>query len=154
MIRKKSYLNNQQITMNKSVRNATKKLKTYQSKHPGVTDEKHEELRRNVIIAKLSVARREQKEKKAAERHRFNAITDDEFLDQSFQQNATLNSEKTLATKKSEKNNKKKKHDHALMRIAFNKLSQPYHVKLAAMVLQTQATLKKLGIECSVTIRQ
>ena len=140
--------------MNKSVRNATKKLNTYKSKHPGVVDEKHEELRRNVIIANLSAARREERKKKVEERSRFNAITDDEFLDQSFQQNAPLNLEKTLATKKSEKNKKKMKHDHALMRIAFNKLCQPYHVKLAAMVLQTQVTLKKLGIECSVTIRQ
>jgi len=140
--------------MNNSVRNTTKKLKTYQSKHPGVVDEKHEELRRNVIIANLSVARHEEKMKKVEERVLFNAITDDEFLDQSYQMNAALNSEKTLATKKSEKNKKKMKQDHALMRIAFNKICQPYHVKRAAMVLQTQAILKELGLEFSVTIRQ
>ena len=54
--------------MNNSVRNATKKLNTYKSKHPGVVDEKHEELRRNVIIANLSVARHEEKMKKVEER--------------------------------------------------------------------------------------
>ena len=86
--------------MNNSVRNTTKKLKTYESKYPGVVDEKHEELRRNVIIANLSVARHEEKMKKVEERVLFNAITDDEFLDQSFQQNASLNLEKELKEQK------------------------------------------------------
>jgi len=149
--------------MNNSVRNTTKKLKTYESKYPGVVDEKHEELRRNVIIANLSVARHEEKMKKVEERVLFNAITDDEFLDQSFQQNASLNLEKELkeqklisdeiiADKKKKKNLKnkkqkqnKKKREQESKNKEYNKVLHPLYVKIALQMIEAEVDhIKKM----------
>ena len=149
--------------MNKSVRNATKIFNTYKSKHHGVVDEKHEELRRNVIIANLSAARREERKKKVEERSRFNAITDDEFLDQSFQQNAPLNLEKDLkeqklisdeiiADKKKKKNLKnkkqkqnKKKREQESKNKEYNKVLHPLYVKIALQMVEAEVDhIKKM----------
>jgi len=149
--------------MNNSVRNTTKKLKTYQSKHLGVVDEKHEELRRNVIIANLSVARHEEKMKKVEERVLFNAATDDEFLDQSYQMNAALNSEKYLkeqklisdeiiADKKKKKNlknkkqkqNKKKRQQESKLN-EYNKVLNHLYVNLALQMVEAEVDhIKKM----------
>tara|TARA_B110000858_G_C17739791_1_gene444374 strand:+ start:299 stop:772 length:474 start_codon:yes stop_codon:yes gene_type:complete len=149
--------------MNKSVRNTTKKLNTYQSKHPGVVDEKHEELRRNVIIANLSVARHEEKMKKVEERVLFNATTDDEFLDQSYQMNAELNSEKyikeqklisdkIIADKKKKKNlknkkqkqNKKKREQEPKLN-EYNKVLNHLYVNLALQMVEAEVDhIKKM----------
>ena len=74
-----------------AIRNANKKLRMFEEKYPGVRNERYKELFKGVIMAKLAVAKAEQREdaKKAAQKDKN--ITDDEALAVAFKQNAKKN---------------------------------------------------------------
>ena len=77
----------------KAVRNASKKLRNFETKNPGVRNERYEELYRCLIKAKVAVAKAEQKESNKSESMKIKRLTDDEFLDMAFKQNAKKNTE-------------------------------------------------------------
>ena len=79
------------MALTNAERKANKKLRMYEEKYPGVHNERYKELFKGVIMAKLAVAKAEQREaaKKAAQKAKN--ITDDEALAVAFKQNAKKN---------------------------------------------------------------
>ena len=79
------------MALTNAERKANKKLRAYEEKYPGVRNERYKELFKGVIMAKLAVAKAEQREatKKAAQKAKN--ITDDEALAAAFKQNAKKN---------------------------------------------------------------
>lgn len=79
---------------NNAVRKAEKKLRRFKQKNPGIIDERHEELRRGVIVAKLAEAKKQQRDAKKAESLKNKNMSSDEVLDIYFKENAEKNAEK------------------------------------------------------------
>ena len=79
------------MALTNTERKANKKLRMFEEKYPGVRNERYKELFKGVIMAKLAVAKAEQREaaKKAAQKAKN--ITDDEALAVAFKQNAKKN---------------------------------------------------------------
>jgi len=102
----------------KAVRNATKKLKNYETKNPGVKDERYAELQRGLIIANVAAARLEQSIAKSAESHRFKDMSDDDFLEIEYQKNSQTNSD----NRRKEKN--KKRRERKKEKIAAEKIAE------------------------------
>tara|TARA_B100000989_G_scaffold298196_1_gene286505 strand:+ start:942 stop:1376 length:435 start_codon:yes stop_codon:yes gene_type:complete len=79
---------------NNSVRKAEKKLRIFKENNPGIIDERHEELRRGVVVAKLTEAKKQQRDVKKLESLKKNNMSSDEVLDIHFKENAEKNAEK------------------------------------------------------------
>ena len=77
----------------KAVRNASKKLRNFESKNQGVRNERYEELYRCMIKAKVAVAITARNEANKSEYMKIKRLTDDEFLNMAFKQNAGKNAE-------------------------------------------------------------
>ena len=90
------------MALTNAERKANKKLRAFEDKNPGVHNERYKELFKGVIMAKLAVAKAEQREdtKKAAQKAKN--ITDDEALAVAFKQNAKKNA-KNAENKRLEK---------------------------------------------------
>lgn len=99
--------------MNKELRKQQKKLRQYQEKNPDIQDDEYHELRRKVISIKVQIEKSNQKklelQEKLEERNKFNNLTDEEALEQAFQENASINSKNRKAEKNKAKRIKKKK---------------------------------------------
>ena len=99
--------------MNKELRKQQKKLRQYQEKNPDIQDDGYHELRRKVISIKVQIEKSNQKklelQEKLEERNKFNNLTDEEALEQAFQENAPINSKNRKAEKNKAKRIKKKK---------------------------------------------
>ena len=79
---------------NNAVRKAEKKLRIFKEKNPGIINERHEELRRGVIVAKLAEARKQQREVDKAESLKNKNMSSEEVLHIHFKENAEKNAEK------------------------------------------------------------
>jgi hypothetical protein len=90
------------MALTNAVRNANKKLRNFETKNPGVHNERYKELLRGVIKAKVAVAKAEQREAKKEASLKVKNLTDDEVLDAAFQQNAKKNA-KNAENKRLEK---------------------------------------------------
>ena len=101
----------------KAVRNANKKLKSYETKNPDVKDERYMELHRGLIIANVAAARLEQHATQSAESQRIKDMSDDDFLEIEYHKNSQTNASNT----RKEKN--KKRRQSKQDRIAKDKIA-------------------------------
>ena len=99
--------------VNTELRKQEKKLRQFVEKNPGVHNDEYHELRRKVIAIKVKIemsSRKDQENaKKVEDRNKFNNLTDEEALEQAFQENASINSKNRKAEKNKAKRIKKKK---------------------------------------------
>ena len=131
------------------VRNAIKKFNTYEAKHPGVIDDNREKLRRDVIIAKLVETKREDDKKKVAERLLVATMTEEEVLEEAFQQNAPLNVAKNLdikKKKKNKKNNDRKKRNKQKKKQENVEAEKTLHVEDQQLCVEDQQLCVQLAI--------
>ena len=107
---------------NNAVRKAEKKLRRFKENNPGIINDRHEELRRGVIIAKLAEAKRQQRDAKKSESLKNQNMSDDEVLDIYFKENAVKNAEKEkLALIKTEQD----KQQQEFNKVFYEKVLQP-----------------------------
>tara|TARA_B100000900_G_C20574440_1_gene714735 strand:+ start:884 stop:1297 length:414 start_codon:yes stop_codon:yes gene_type:complete len=107
---------------NNAVRKAEKKFRNFKENNPGVIDERHEELRRGVVLAKLAEARKQQRDAKKADSLKKQNMSDDEILDIHFKENAEKNAEKQrLAEIKAEQD----KQQQEFNKVFYEKVLQP-----------------------------
>ena len=114
---------------NNSVRKAEKKLRTFKENNPGIIDERHEELRRGVVVAKLAEAKKQQRDAKKSESLKKNNMSSEEVLDMHHKENAGKNAEKEkLAVIKAEQDkisSVQKEKDNKEYKEFYDKVLQP-----------------------------
>lgn len=106
------------LTQNqKTLRSNKKKLRHYEDKNHGVKDDHWKLLKKNVIIIEVKIAKeakkKEENVKKEKESQHIKDMTEDEYLDYEYKQNAEENArirrnEKNRARKNKKKEAKKK----------------------------------------------
>ena len=118
--------------MDNKIRSAKKKLRTYETKNPGVKDERYMELKRNVIEIQVKIIKSEEfnqiKKEKQEQKQRLNDMSEDEFLELSHSQNSPINA----ANKKKEKNKARKERKKQLA----NKEKEEKHKEIYEKVIQ------------------
>ena len=88
-------------------RKANKKLRIFEGNYPGLRNDRYKELRRAVVTAQVAAAKRQQFQEKKAESLKKQNMSNDEFLDIHFKENAAKNAEKVkLALIKEEQDKK------------------------------------------------
>jgi len=89
--------------MNKNVytvvRMATKKLRNFETKNPDVRNERYKELFRQKVEAEVSKHKFEVDAAKKQESMKLKNMSDNEFLDLSFKENAKINAKNNLLEK-------------------------------------------------------
>ena len=114
---------------NNSVRKAEKKLRIFKENNPGIIDERHEELRRGVVVAKLTEAKKQRRDTKKAESLKNQNMSNEEVLDIHFKENAEKNAEKEkLAVIKAEQDKisaVQKEKDNKEYKEFYDKVLQP-----------------------------
>lgn len=117
---------------NNKLRSAKKKLRTYETKNPGVKDERYMELKRNVIKIQVKIIKAEEfnliKKEKQEQKQRLNDMSEEEFLELAHSQNAPINA----ANKKKEKNKARKDRKKQLA----NKEKEEKHKEIYEKVIQ------------------
>ena len=120
-----------------AVRNANKKLRLFEEKYPGVRNERYKELFKGVIMAKLAVAKAEQREAKKKAAQKAKNITDDEALAVAFKQNAKKNAIKNAKNDENKRLEKLRqeeaKKQEELDKEHYDKVLQPALAKLIIM---------------------
>ena len=107
---------------NNAVRKAEKKLREYETKHKGVRDDRYKELYRGVIVARVAQAKKQQREAEKTDSLKKQNMSDDEFLDIHFKENAEKNAEKQrLAEIKAEQD----KQQQEFNKVFYEKVLQP-----------------------------
>ena len=107
---------------NNAVRKAEKKFRIFKENNPGIINERHEELRRGVVVAKLAEAKKQQRDAKKAESLKNQNMSSDEVLDIYFKENAEKNAEKQrLAVIKAEQDKQQKEFN----KVFYDKVIQP-----------------------------
>ena len=103
--------------MNKNVytvvRMTTKKLRNFETKNPGVRNERYKELFRQKVKAEVSKHKFEVDAAKKQESMKLKNMSDNEFLDRAFKENAKLNAKNNLL--------EKNKQEEELKQQEFNK---------------------------------
>ena len=97
----------------RSIRMTTKKLRMFETKNPGVRNERYKELYRDMLKAKVSVHNAGVAAAKKQESTKLKNMSDNEFLDLSFKENAKINAKNNLL--------EKNKREEALEQQEFNK---------------------------------
>ena len=99
--------------VNTELRKQEKKLRQFVEKNPGVQNDEYHELRRKVIVLKvkieMSARKNQERVKKEEERNKFYKMTEEEVLNQAYQENAQINAKNRKAAKNKEKKEKKNK---------------------------------------------
>ena len=107
---------------NNAVRKAEKKFRIFKENNPGVINDRYKELYRGVIVARVAQAKKQQREVKKADSLKKQNMSDDEFLDIHFKENAEKNAEKQrLAEIKAEQD----KQQQEFNKVFYEKVLQP-----------------------------
>tara|TARA_B100000035_G_scaffold5027_1_gene4485 strand:- start:54 stop:467 length:414 start_codon:yes stop_codon:yes gene_type:complete len=107
---------------NNAVRKAEKNFRTFKQNNPGIINERHEELRRGVVVAKLAEARKQQRDAKKAVSLKYKNMSNDEILDIHFKENAEKNAEKQRLTAIKAEQDKQQKEFN---KVFYDKVIQP-----------------------------
>ena len=107
---------------NNAVRKAEKKFRIFKENNPGIINERHEELRRGVVVAKLAEARKQQRDAKKAVSLKYKNMSNDEILDIHFKENAEKNAEKQRLTAIKAEQDKQQKEFN---KVFYDKVIQP-----------------------------
>lgn len=98
--------------VNTELRKQQKKLRQFMEKNPGVQNDEYHELRRKVIAIKVKIemssCKDQERVKKEAARNVFSTMTEEEVLNQAYQENAQINAKNRKAAKNKERKEKKK----------------------------------------------
>lgn len=98
--------------VNTELRKQQKKLRQFMEKNPGVQNDEYHELRRKVIAIKVKIEMSSRKDQeraqKEAARNEFSTMTEEEVLNQAYQENAQINAKNRKAAKNKEREEKKK----------------------------------------------
>ena len=125
----------------KAVRNASKKLRNFEAKNPGVRNERYEELYRGLIKAKVAVAKAEQREDKKKSSLKIKHLTDDEILETSFKQNAGKNAENAENKRLEKLRLAESKKQTELNKEFYDKVLQPAMAKRIIMSIVESAEI-------------
>ena len=97
----------------RAIRMTTKKLRIFETKNPGVRNERYKELYRDMLKAKVSVHNAEVAAAKKQESTKLKNMSDNEFLNLSFKENSKINAKNNLL--------EKNKQEEKLKQQEFNK---------------------------------